>query len=90
MLHNAFYQSRKKQRVADGYSILNFSLQGEYSVENRKRLIRLKDTAYFGRIDFLQDDAKAKMNIYVGVHNFQDPESGTFFCNLTSDFFRQK
>lgn len=33
-------------------AIYNFSLQGEHSAENRKRLHRLKDTAYFGRVDF--------------------------------------
>lgn len=33
-------------------AIFNYSLQGEHCVKNSKRLHRLKDTAYFGRIDF--------------------------------------
>jgi DNA helicase-2/ATP-dependent DNA helicase PcrA len=55
--------------------IRNYSLQGDHSVENRKRLVRLKDTAFFGRIDFLENNKLSERNIYVGVHNFQDPES---------------
>ncbi|NNE15678.1 MAG: AAA family ATPase [Saprospiraceae bacterium] len=55
--------------------IRNYSLQGNHSIENRKRLIRLKDTAFFGRIDFLEDNNKVARNIYIGVHNFQDSES---------------
>ncbi len=55
--------------------IRNYSLQGDHSVENRKRLIRLKDTAFFGRIDFVEDEQPTTQNIYIGVHNFQDTES---------------
>lgn len=55
--------------------IRNYSLQGNHSVENSKRLTRLKDTAFFGRIDFLANGEAAAKNIYIGVHNFQDEES---------------
>ena len=55
--------------------IHNYSLQGEHSVANRKRLFRLKDTAFFGRIDFLENNNPIVNNIYIGVHNFQDTES---------------
>lgn len=64
-------------------AVYNFSLQGEHSVENRKRLIRLKDTAYFGRIDFKESLSGEFKNIYVGVHNFQDTESNK---NLVYDW----
>ncbi|MBW6492081.1 MAG: AAA family ATPase [Lentimicrobium sp.] len=64
-------------------AIFNFSLQGEHSVENRKRLIRLKDTAYFGRIDFKENQTNDRKRIYVGVHNFQDTESNN---NLVYDW----
>ena len=56
-------------------AIFNYSLQGEHSVENSKRLHRLKDTAYFGRIDFKNKQSDDLKNIYVGVGNFQDSES---------------
>lgn len=64
-------------------AIFNFSLQGEHSVENRKRLNRLKDTAYFGRIDFSDSKTNDFKNIYVGVHNFQDTDSNR---NLVYDW----
>ncbi len=56
-------------------AIFNYSLQGEHSVENKVRLQRLKDTAYFGRIDFADHQSNYLRNIYVGVHNFQDTDS---------------
>lgn len=64
-------------------AIFNFSLQGEHSVENRKRLHRLKDTAYFGRIDFVNRKSNDFKNIYVGVHNFQDNDTNQ---NLVYDW----
>ncbi|MEX1193209.1 MAG: 3'-5' exonuclease [Brumimicrobium sp.] len=53
-------------------TIYNYTLQGDHSKEQKKRLFRLKDVPYFGRIDFIQKGQKTKKNIYVGVHNFQD------------------
>lgn len=64
-------------------SISNFSLQGEHAVGGKKRLLKLKDTAYFGRIDFLESKANETRNIYVGVHNFQDSKSNK---NLVYDW----
>lgn len=64
-------------------AIFNFSLQGEHSVENRKRVLRLKDTAYFGRIDFTDNQTNDFKNIYVGVHNFQDTDANR---NLVYDW----
>lgn len=56
-------------------SVRNYSLLGEHSVENKKRLLRLQDTAFFGRIDFVEDESKTANKLYIGVHNFQDSES---------------
>ena len=56
-------------------TIFNYTLQGDHTVENKKRLQKLKDTAYFGRIDFLEKNKNKPRNIYVGVHNFQDTDS---------------
>lgn len=54
--------------------IHNYTLIGDHSVGNRNRLYRLKDTAFFGRVDFKTDEADSR--IYVGVHHFQDHQSG--------------
>lgn len=64
-------------------TIFNYTLQGEHTVENKKRLLRLKDTAYFGRIDFKEKMNNTLKNIYVGVHNFQDTDSNK---NLVFDW----
>ena len=56
-------------------AIFNYSLQGEHSVGNKMRLQRLKDTAYFGRIDFIDNQSNHSRKIYVGVHNFQDTDT---------------
>lgn len=56
-------------------AIYNYSVHGDHLVETKRRLIRLKDTAYFGRIDFEEDHTHEIKNIYVGVHNFQDSDS---------------
>lgn len=53
-------------------TIYNYTLQGEHAVDTKKRLFRLKDTAYFGRIDFTPNTKKTPDNIYIGVSNFQD------------------
>lgn len=64
-------------------TINNYTLQGEHSVEHKRRLHRLKDTAYFGRIDFVPNGHKTPQPIYVGVHNFQDTETSK---NLVYDW----
>ncbi|MBE0424152.1 MAG: AAA family ATPase [Lutibacter sp.] len=64
-------------------AISNFALLGEHSIENRTRLHRLKDTAYFGRIDFVDEKSNDFKNIYVGVHNFQDTDANK---NLVYDW----
>lgn len=79
--HKADMDHLEKNNMRE--AIFNFSLQGEHSVENKKRLHRLKDTAYFGRIDFVDEDTNQPKNIYVGVHNFQDADANE---NLVYDW----
>ena len=64
-------------------TIQNYALLGDHAVENRKRLSRLKETAYFGRIDFRENGKDNTLPVYVGVHNFQDTESNK---NLVYDW----
>lgn len=56
-------------------SITNFGLQGEHAVDKKKRLLRLRDVPYFGRIDFVEKGKSNENPIYVGVHNFQDEKA---------------
>lgn len=64
-------------------TIFNYTLQGEHSVDKKKRLFRLRDVPYFGRIDFKNKSDKAAKQIYVGVHNFQDDKANR---NLVYDW----
>jgi DNA helicase II / ATP-dependent DNA helicase PcrA len=51
------------------------AMLGEASVDKKKRLLRLRDIAYFGRFDFKRKDEDKAKPVYVGVHNFQDEET---------------
>lgn len=58
---------------------------GEYTVKTRKRIEKLQDSPYFGRVDFTRDkpertghpadasDESPAEEIYIGVHNFYRP-----------------
>ena len=57
-------------------SILNHFALGENVIDRRKRLGRILDIPYFGRIDFREEKEGAKvLPLYIGVHSFQDPDS---------------
>ena len=51
------------------------AMLGEVSVDKKKRLLRLRDIAYFGRFDFKRKDEDKAKPVYVGVHNFQDEQT---------------
>jgi len=54
-------------------SILNLFAVGESVIDKRKRLGKLLDIPYFGRIDFKPDEAGSETNpVYIGIHSFYD------------------
>ncbi|MGM0550676.1 MAG: HelD family protein [Bacteroidota bacterium] len=55
-------------------AITNNSMIGDHAVDKKKRLARLKNVPYFGRIDFKHESKSKAEPIYVGVHNFHDDE----------------
>jgi len=57
-------------------SVGQIAMLGEASVDKKKRLHRLRDIAYFGRFDFKEIPGNHAKPVYVGIHNFQDEESG--------------
>ncbi len=63
-------------------SILNHFALGENVIDKRKRLGRILDIPYFGRIDF-QEKASKILSVYIGVHSFYDSGSKT---NLIYDW----
>lgn len=59
-------------------SILNHFALGESVIDKRKRLAKILDIPYFGRIDFQQNTQTDKsLPIYIGIHSFYDPNSQT-------------
>jgi DNA helicase II / ATP-dependent DNA helicase PcrA len=53
-------------------AVTNTAALGDFSVEKKKRLLRLRNVPYFGRIDFTKNGKTKPEPVYVGVHNFRD------------------
>ena len=53
-------------------AITNTAAMGDHSVDRKKRLLRLRNVPYFGRIDFHTNGNKQPEPVYVGVYNFYD------------------
>jgi DNA helicase-2/ATP-dependent DNA helicase PcrA len=64
-------------------SITNTAAIGDHAVEKKKRLVRLKNVPYFGRIDFRKNGQNKPEKVYVGVHNFFDEDANE---NLVYDW----
>lgn len=60
--------------VAAGQSINRMAFSGESAVAAKRKLIKLHQSPYFGRIDFSAADAKPTP-IYIGIHTFFDERS---------------
>jgi DNA helicase-2/ATP-dependent DNA helicase PcrA len=56
--------------VSAGQSINRMAYTGENSVAKKRKLIKLIDSPYFGRIDFIADGLGA--TVYIGVYTFSD------------------
>ena len=56
--------------VAAGQSINRMAFTGESAVARKRKLLKLGESPYFGRIDFTTGDDKAA--IYIGIYSFSD------------------
>lgn len=57
-------------------SILNHFAIGESVIDKRRRLTKIVDIPYFGRIDFKENRSDSKnIPIYIGIHTFFDIKS---------------
>ncbi|SKC65364.1 HelD family protein [Ohtaekwangia koreensis] len=56
--------------VAAGQSINRMAFTGESAVARKRKLFKLKDSPYFGRIDFVTGDEKTQ--VYIGIYTFSD------------------
>lgn len=60
--------------VAAEQSINRMAFTGESAVATRKKLMKLRDSPYFARIDF-QPDGGNTAPVYIGIHTFFDDQS---------------
>lgn len=67
--------------VAAGQSINRMAFSGENSVARKKKLLKLGESPYFGRIDFLTDGETS--SVYIGIYTFSDE---TMQANLIYDW----
>ena len=59
-------------------SILNHFAIGESVIDKRRRLAKIVDIPYFGRIDFQEkSENRPIIPVYIGIHTFHDTESRT-------------
>ncbi|MFD1875098.1 HelD family protein [Hymenobacter bucti] len=59
--------------VAADQSINRMAFTGEAAVARKRRLLKLLQSPYFGRIDFVPQ-GRAKAPVYIGVHSFLDDQ----------------
>ncbi len=47
----------------------------EHSADQQRRLARMVDSPYFGRIDITRGDADTEQPVYIGIHSFYDAKA---------------
>jgi DNA helicase-2/ATP-dependent DNA helicase PcrA len=57
-------------KVSADQSVNRMASAGENTVTRKRKMLKLIDSPYFGRIDFINNDNRAA--IYIGVHTFFD------------------
>jgi DNA helicase II / ATP-dependent DNA helicase PcrA len=58
--------------VAAGQSINRMAFTGESAVARKRKLIKLGQSPYFGRIDFIAEGEAEQAAIYIGIYSFAD------------------
>lgn len=69
--------------VAAGQSINRMAFTGESMVSRKRKLQKLLESPYFGRIDFVTGSSLEETPIYIGIHTFTDENLRT---NLIYDW----
>lgn len=65
-------------RVSAGQSFKRMAFHGESNIASKRRLNKLIESPYFGRIDFVREGSNERLPIYIGVHSFNDRTQGTY------------
>lgn len=65
-------------RVSAGQSFKRMAFHGETNLASKRRLNKLLESPYFGRIDFVRAGGSEPLPIYIGVHSFIDGTKETY------------
>lgn len=63
------------EKVSVRQSIEQMAMIGDHSLAKKKRLHKIIQSPYFGRIDFSSNSSDTKEPIYIGIHTFVDSEN---------------
>jgi DNA helicase II / ATP-dependent DNA helicase PcrA len=69
------------EKLSVRQSIYQISLTGESAVARKKRLAKLLQSPYFGRIDFTERGEPACIPLYIGIHAFYDQTDNRNFIH---------
>ncbi len=64
-------------RVSALQSFKTMASRGESTIATRRRLTKLSESPYFGRIDFSPEGPAGTLSIYIGMYSFVDGSPGT-------------
>src|SRR5687768_18096162 len=63
--------------VAAEQSINRMAFTGESAVARKRKLFKLRESPYFGRIDFLTNNERSP--VYIGIYSFSDERSNLIY-----------
>lgn len=65
--------------VASEQSINRMAFTGESAVSKKRKLLKLGQSPYFGRIDFVQKNGDGQSAIYIGIYSFADERANLIY-----------
>ncbi|MBT1685883.1 HelD family protein [Dawidia soli] len=65
--------------VASEQSINRMAFTGESAVARKRKLLKLGQSPYFGRIDFLQEGKDQESPVYIGIYSFADERANLIY-----------
>jgi len=65
--------------VASGQSINRMAFTGESAVAQKRKLLKLGQSPYFGRIDFAPNRSGKENPLYIGIYSFADKRTNLIF-----------
>ena len=64
----------RAEKSAVRHNVTQAVLSSEAIIERKKRIRKMIEIPYFGRIDFQEDKKKESVPIYIGIHSYYDTE----------------